>query len=66
MQFEVAYNGCVGDVLALVRRNVALVDEMEGVGPIDSFANALGNYTNDLAQVAHIVEVRSGLDVRKA
>ena len=39
---------------------------MEGVGPIDSFANALGNYTNDLAQVAHIVEVRSGLDVRKA
>ena len=66
MQFEVAYNGCVGDVLALVRRNVALVDEMEGVGPIDLFSNALVPYTNALAQAAHLVVVRSGLDGHKA
>ena len=60
MLFEVADNRCVCYVLASIRRDVIVVDNMEGVGPIDSFTDALGNYTNALAQAAHIVGVRSG------
>ena len=49
-----------------VRWYVAVVDDMEGVGTIDPFSNALGPYTNTLAQAVHFVGVRSGLDGRKA
>ena len=66
MRFEVANNGCVGDVFALVLWYVIVVDDMEGVGTIDPFSNALGPYTNTLAQAVHFVGVRSGLDGRKA
>ena len=66
MRFEVSDNGCVGDVLVSVRWYVAVVDDMEGVGTIDPFSNALGPYTNTLAQAVHFVGVRSGLDGRKA
>ena len=66
MRFEVIDNGCVGDVLASVCRDVIIVDCMEGVGPINSFANFLGPYTNALAQAAHLVVVRSGPDGRNA
>ena len=59
MRFEVADNGCVGDLLVSVRQYVFVVDDMEVVGPINSFANALGNYTNALEQAVHLVGVRS-------
>ena len=66
MRFEVADNGCIGYVLASVRRGVVVVNNMEGVGTIDLVADALGPYTNALAQADHLAGVRSGLDVRKA
>ena len=66
MRFEVADNGYVGDILASVCWDIAVVDDMEGVGTIDPFSNALGPYTNTLAQAVHFVGVRSGLDGRKA
>ena len=66
MQFEVADNGCVGYIFALVHRDIVVADNMEGVGPIDSFTDALGTYTNALAQAAHIVGVRSGPYGRKS
>ena len=65
MRFKVADNGCVGDVLAPVRRDVVIVNDMECVVPIDPFAKALGPYTNSLAQAAHLVGLRSGPDGRK-
>ena len=66
MQFGVSDNGCVGYVLVSLRWDVIVVDNMEGVGPIDSFTDALGTYTNALAQAAHIVGVRSGPYGRKS
>ena len=65
MRFEFTENGCVGYFLASFRRDVVVVDNMEGVGLINSFANALGTYTNSLAQAAHLVGVRSGPYGRK-
>ena len=50
----------------LVRLDVVVVDDMEGVGPIDPFTNALGPYTNALAQAAHIVGVLIVPDGHKA
>ena len=66
MRFEVADNRCVGDVLVLVRWDVVVVYDMECVGPISPLANALGTYTNDFAQAAHLVGVRGGPDGRKS
>ena len=66
MRFEVSDNGCVGDVLVSVRWDVAVLDDMEGVGTIEPFFNALGTYTNALAQAVHLVGVRSGIDGLKA
>ena len=66
MHIEVTNTGCVGYALASVRQDFVLVDNMEGVGPIDSFTDALGTYTNALAQAAHIVGVRSGPYGRKS
>ena len=66
MRFEVVDNGCVGAVFASVCRDVIVLDDMEGVGPINPFVSALGPYTNALAQATHLVGVQSGLDGRKA
>ena len=65
MPFEFVNNRFVGDVLASVCWDSVIVDDMEGVGPIDSFSNSLGTYTNALAEAAHLVGVRSGPDGRK-
>ena len=65
MRFEVADNRCVGDVLVLVRWDVVVVYDMECVGPISPLANALGTYTNDFAQAAHLVGVQGGLNGRR-
>ena len=62
MRFDFADDGGVGYVLVLVRQDVVIVNDMEGVSPIDPFAVALRTYTYALAQTAHLVEVQSGPD----
>ena len=67
MRFDFADNGGVGHVLASVLWDVFLVNDVEGVGPIDPFADALRPYyTYTLAQTANLVGVQSGPDGIKA
>ena len=66
VQLEFADNRCVDYVLASVQQGVNVVDNMEGVGCMDLFADVLGPDANALAQAAHLVGVQSGPYGRKA
>ena len=66
VRLDFADNGCVGYVPASARRDVVVVDNVEGVDPIDPFTNTLGPYTDALARVAHLVGLQSGPDEREA
>ena len=56
-RFDFADSGCVGYILASVLQHVVVVNNVEGVGPIDSFALTLRTYTDTLPQMAHFVGV---------
>ena len=66
MRFDFADDESVNYVPASVRWDIVVVDNVEGVGPIDPFADALGSCTDALSQTAHLVGVQSGPDGHKA